>query len=137
MAEYSEKAFLGTGFGFPPEVDEVTGRFKMSSEEENIRQSIELILMTGKGERIMRPEFGCGLKEYVYETMDYATIVSIQNEVKEALSRWEPRIVEVEVEVKPDPVRTNVMLIGISYRARITNNPYNMVYPFYLQEGFE
>ena len=135
MEGYSEKAFLGTGFGFPIEVDEVTGRFKMSSEEENIRQSIELILMTGKGERIMRPEFGCGLKEYIYETMDYTTLVSIEHEVKEALDKWEPRITDVKVQVTPDSARSNVILIHISYKARITNNPYNMVYPFYLQEG--
>ena len=68
MEEREKRAFLGTGFHFPLEIDETTGRFRMSSEEENIRESIKLILMTGKGERVMRPEFGCGLKQYTYET---------------------------------------------------------------------
>ena len=63
MEEREKRAFLGTGFHFPLEIDETTGRFRMSSEEENIRESIKLILMTGKGERVMRPEFGCGLKQ--------------------------------------------------------------------------
>lgn len=129
--------FLGTGFHFPIEVDEVTGRFKMSSGEDNIKESIELILMTAKGERVMRPEFGCGLKQFVYETMDYGVMIQMEHEVKEALERWEPRITDVEVEVSPDTGAENVIQIKISFRARSTNNPYNMVFPFYLQEGFE
>ncbi len=68
----------------------------MSSEEENIRESIKLILMTGKGERVMRPEFGCGLKQYTYETMDYGTMVQMEREIRTALERWEPRIEDVE-----------------------------------------
>ena len=74
MEEREKRAFLGTGFHFPLEIDETTGRFRMSSEEENIKESIKLILMTGKGERVMRPEFGCGLKQFVYESMDYGTM---------------------------------------------------------------
>ncbi|MFR4783239.1 MAG: GPW/gp25 family protein [Pilosibacter sp.] len=92
MEEREKRAFLGTGFHFPLEIDETTGRFRMSSEEENIRESIKLILMTGKGERVMRPEFGCGLKQYTYETMDYGTMVQMEREIKTALERWEPRI---------------------------------------------
>lgn len=131
------REFLGSGFGFPVAVDEVTGRFIMSSEEENIRQSVELILLTQKGERVMQPEFGCGLKNYVYETMDYGSLVRIEKEVREALERWEPRIMDVEVKVEPEQGRTNGIRIAISYRSRVTNNPYNMVFPFYLQEGFQ
>ena len=137
MSETMGKAFLGSGIQFPVEVDAVTGRMQISSEEENIRQSIEVILMTGKGERVMRPEFGCGLKNYIYEMMDYGTIIRIEKEVRDALNQWEPRITDVNVTVTSDEARDNVMLIHISYRVRITNNPYNMVFPFYIQEGFE
>ena len=87
MEEREKRAFLGTGFHFPLEIDETTGRFRMSSEEENIRESIKLILMTGKGERVMRPEFGCGLKQYTYETMDYGTMVQMEREIRTALDR--------------------------------------------------
>lgn len=137
MAGENQREFLGCGFAFPVEIDEVTGRFRMSSEEENIRQSIELILMTGRGERVMKPEFGCGLKQYIYETMDYGTITEIEREVRDALIRWEPRITEVEVEADLENGQENLLRIQIGYRVRVTNNPYNLVFPFYLQEGFE
>lgn len=137
MAGENQREFLGCGFAFPVEIDEVTGRFRMSSEEENIRQSIELILMTGRGERVMKPEFGCGLKQYIYETMDYGTITEIEREVRDALIRWEPRITEVEVEAALENGQENLLRIQIGYRVRVTNNPYNLVFPFYLQEGFE
>lgn len=136
MEEKGKKDFLGTGFHFPIEIDETTGRFKMSREDENIKESIRLILMTGRGERVMRPEFGCGLKQFVYETMDYGTLVRMEQEIKEALTLWEPRIEEIEVSVAPGEEK-NALMIHISYRVRATNNPYNYVFPFYLQEGFE
>lgn len=136
MAGEYGKEFLGTGFGFPLGVHEVTGRFRMSSGEESIRESIEVILMTEKGERAMRPEFGCGLKKYVYETMDYGTLVRIQDEVKAALDRWEPRITDVDVEAEPSEGQDNQIEIKISCRIRTTNSPYNMVFPFYMHEGF-
>ena len=136
MEEREKLAFLGTGFHFPLEIDETTGRFRMSSEEENIRESIKLILMTGKGERVMRPEFGCGLKHYTYETMDYGTMVQMEREIKTALERWEPRIEDVEASVSPGEAQ-NALMIRIAFRVRATNNPYNYVFPFFLQEGFE
>lgn len=136
MEEKGKKDFLGTGFHFPIEIDETTGRFKMSREDENIKESIRLILMTGRGERVMRPEFGCGLKQFVYETMDYGTLIRMEQEIKEALTLWEPRIEEIEVSVAPSEEQ-NALMIHISYRVRATNNPYNYVFPFYLQEGFE
>ena len=136
MEEKGKKDFLGTGFHFPIEIDETTGRFKMSREDENIKESIRLILMTGRGERVMRPEFGCGLKQFVYETMDYGTLVRMEQEIKEGLTLWEPRIEEIEVSVAPGEEQ-NALMIHISYRVRATNNPYNYVFPFYLQEGFE
>ena len=131
-----KREFLGTGFHFPLEIDETTGRFRMSSEEENIKESIKLILMTGRGERVMRPEFGCGLKQFVYETMDYGTTVQMEREIKEALERWEPRIEDVEASNSPGNEQ-NTLMIQVSFRVRATNNPYNYVFPFYLQEGFE
>ena len=136
MADSNAKDFLGKGFQFPIEVDEVNGHFKMSQGEQSICESIKVILMTSKGERMMRPEFGCNLKRYVYESMNYTTLKSIEEEVTDALNQWEPRIMNVEVIVSPAH-ETGRLDIHISYRVRVTNNPYNLVFPFYLQEGFQ
>ena len=136
MNDLNTRPFLGTGFAFPVEVDQVTGRFKVSCEEENIKQSIQLILMTNKGERVMRPEFGCDLKSYVYETMDFSTMHRMEQEVLRALKRWEPRITDINVNVSYADNFEGQVMISISYKSRVTNSPYNMVFPFYLQEGF-
>lgn len=84
----------------------------------------------------MRPEFGCGLKQYTYETMDYGTTVQMEREIRTALERWEPRIEDVEASVSPGEAQ-NALMIRIAFRVRATNNPYNYVFPFFLQEGFE
>lgn len=128
-------AFLGVGVKWPPQVDRMTGRFMTSSYEENIKESIQIILMTRKGERIMRPEFGCGIFQYAFGTMDYTSFSRMEKEVEEALYTWEPRIHEIEVSVSQDEQKDGVLNIGISYVVRATNNPYNLVYPFYINEG--
>lgn len=84
----------------------------------------------------MRPEFGCGLKQFIYESMDYGTMVRMEQEIKSALERWEPRIEDIEVSVTPGEEK-NALMIRIAFRVRATNNPYNYVFPFFLQEGFE
>lgn len=129
------KEFLGSGFAFPVEPDAVTGRIRTVSQEDAIRQSIYIILRTRKGERVMRPEFGCGIYDFAFETMDYATLSQIGREVKEALILWEPRIRDIEVEAEPDPAEDGKLLIQIRYVVRSTNNPYNLVYPFFMNEG--
>ena len=136
MDEYIfEKEFLGRGLHFPVGIDPVTGRIRTSSYEESIKESIYLILMTRKGERVMQPEFGCGIQDYVFESMDYGTLSKMSTSVTNALIMWEPRIDEVEVNVVPSAAETGMVEIRISYVVRSTNNPYNLVYPFYLNEG--
>ena len=129
------KEFLGTGWKFPVEVDELTGRIKMSSYEEDIKESIGIIMRTRKGERMMNPEFGCGLLEYVYETMDDSTFSRMEQEVLNALILWEPRITGMEVKVMPSPDQAGRLDIHVRYVVRSTNNLFNMVYPYYLNEG--
>lgn len=129
------RAFLGTGWKFPIGVDEATGRIEMSSCEENIEESIRIIIETQKGERIMQPEFGCRLFQYAFETVNYTTLYSMKNEVESALIRWEPRITDVEAEVSDERIGEGLLLIHISYVVRSTNNLYNLVYPFYISEG--
>lgn len=128
--------FLGKGFGFPVGLDPISGRIRTAGQEEDIKQAIYLILMTRKGERLMRPEFGCGIHDFAFAAMDYGTISQMEDSVKEALILWEPRIRDVEVEIQPQET-AGKLSISISYVVRSTNNPYNLVYPFYLNEGIE
>jgi hypothetical protein len=130
-----EKKFLGAGWNFPVEVDNVSGRVAESLAEEKISQSIRMILQTRRGERVMRPEFGCDLAKYTFAEMNYTVMSEIELEVKKALILWEPRIIDVEVSCHIDEDMEGVLLIEISYVVRSTNNPYNMVYPFYLTES--
>ena len=129
------RAFLGTGWKFPVEVDEATGRIRMSSYEENIEESVRIIIGTRKGERIMEPEFGCRIWSYSFEVVDYTTLHSMKNEVESALVRWEPRITDIEAEVSDEQIGEGVLMIHVSYVVRSTNNMYNLVYPFYISEG--
>lgn len=126
------KAFLGTGWKFPIEVDRATGRIKMSSYEESIEEAVRIILGTRKGERVMEPEFGSMLHKYAFETADYTTLYSMKNEVEHSLTRWEPRITDIEAEVSDEKIEEGILFIHIHYVIRSTNNPYNLVYPFYI-----
>lgn len=135
MAGRDGKAFLGTGWKFPVQVDEATGRIRMSSYEENIEESVRIIIGTQKGERIMEPEFGSRLREYSFSSVDYTLLNSIKNEVEGALVRWEPRITDVHASVSEERIDEGILEINISYVIRATNNLFNMVYPFYISEG--
>ncbi|MDL2232084.1 GPW/gp25 family protein [Ruminococcaceae bacterium OttesenSCG-928-L11] len=128
-------AFLGRGFSFPPRVDPATGRFVMCSEEEDIRQSIYIILMTRKNERAMMPDFGCDIHDYIFELPDTASMSMLRGEVVDALTRWEPRIIDITVDVDLRDIHNGKALVNIGYTVRATNNPNNLVFPYYLYEG--
>jgi uncharacterized protein len=132
----NNSGFLGKGFAFPLSVDPVTGRMEMAEYEEDIKQAIYIIIMTRKGERVMRPEFGCSIHDYAFDTMDYENLTMIEEAVKDALILWEPRITSIDVKayVADGDGRLD---ISINYIVRTTNNPYNLVYPFYINEGLE
>lgn len=127
------KEFLGRGWKFPVEVDE-TGQIVLSEYEEDIRESIRIILLTAKGERVMRPEFGAGLHDFVFATMNTTTIGSLQATIRDALIKWEPRIRVLSVDVAPEHGEIGKLLINIDYRVRATNTRSNLVFPFYLEE---
>lgn len=131
----TQKGFLGRGWAFPPQVDRITGRMAESEYEENIAQSIQLILQTQRGERVMRPEFGCDLRRYTFSEMNYTVLREIETDIRRALILNEPRIIDIEVACREERMGDGVLLIEISYMVRSTNNPYNLVYPFYLQES--
>lgn len=131
------KEFLGTGWGFPVQADPLSGQIQMVSQEEDIKQAIRLILMTRQGERVMRPDFGCRIYDFAFGTTDYTSLSRMRHAVEEALKLWEPRITDVEAEVSVVNGESGLLQIKIAYRVRSTNNPYNLVFPFYLNEGFE
>jgi phage baseplate assembly protein W len=129
------KGFLGRGWKFPIEVDELTGRIKHAEYEEDIAEAIKIIIWTPKGERIMRPEYGCGIDRYLFEGNDDTTLRLIEAEVEESIRMWESRVHEVEVTVERDQANEQKLLIHVQYEVRTTNNLFNQVYPFYLYEG--
>lgn len=137
MAERGDaNSFLGQGFKFPVQVDPVTGRMMTSSYEQDIEEAVYIILMTRKGERVRNPEFGCSIHEFMFGTLDFTSLKEIERSVEEALILWEPRINEIAVEAILDEADSGKLLVKIGYSVRTTNNPFNLVFPFYMNEGF-
>jgi len=133
--------FLGAGWAYPLSVDG-SGRISVSSYETNIRESIMIILGTVKGERQMRPDFGCGIHELVFAKNNSATAGMARYHVEQALVRWEPRIELISIDARPElelqgtvQVAGAKLMIEIEYRVIATNSIFNLVYPFYLTEG--
>lgn len=127
--------FLGVGLGFPVTIDGKEKRLAVAEYEESVRQAIWIILATAKGERVMRPDFGCGISELVFAVNDAGTRGLVEYEVQEALRDWEPRIDVLEVKARSAGAQEEKLLISIDYRVRATDSRFNMVYPFYLERG--
>ena len=126
--------FLGQGWKFPVRVDG-SGRIMFSQFEEDIREAVRIILLTARGERVMRPEFGTGLHTFVFETMSVTNIGTIQAAIQNALVEWEPRIELLAVNVEPDQGEVGKLLVNIDYEVRATNTQFNLVFPFYIGQA--
>ncbi|HEY9670722.1 MAG TPA: GPW/gp25 family protein [Waterburya sp.] len=130
-----DKSFLGRGVGFPVNLD-TSGAIQRAEFEESVRQSIWIILGTAKGERLMRPDFGCGIYDLVFETNSASTAAKIAQSVREALLFFEPRINVLDIQTTSQSDSDgNKLLINIDYQVRATNNIFNLVYPFYLERS--
>jgi phage baseplate assembly protein W len=125
------REFLGQGFAFPLQIGP-RGGVALARGEQDIVQSIRIILETMPGERRMRPEFGCRAKELVFAPRNASTQALMAYYVKAALIRWEPRIQVKDVDVYPDPDRDGTLLVEISYEIKATHDERSIVYPFYL-----
>jgi len=125
--------FLGVGWGFPIRVED--RHLELAAYDESIRQSIRIILETAHGERVMRPDFGCGLHERVFAVNDSTTRGAIADDVRDALLKWEPRIQVLDVTVTAGGAEEEILYISIDYRVRSTDNRFNLVYPFYLNRS--
>ena len=128
------KEFLGVGWKFPIQLD-TDGKFALSQYEEDIKESILIILKTEPGERVMEPEFGCGIYEYVFSTINISNLMLMEESVKKALLIYEPRIEVNQVKASSDHHENGLVLISIDYTVSSTNERQNLVYPFYLKEG--
>ncbi len=128
------KAFLGVGWAFPlgiaPDATISTAVY-----EEDVAQAIRIILGTTPGERVMRPDFGAGLDDFLFEPASATTVERVRVRVETALIDWEPRIDVIEIKVTIASTLRNRLDIDVHYRVRATNTLHNLVYPFYLDEG--
>lgn len=129
------KSFLGTGWTFPPTFNRFTNTVDMVSDEEDIQQSIRIILGTYPGERVMQPKFGCYIRDWSFENIDNELLIKINEELKRTLLNFEPRIIFVDSRVAGRDDMNGLLLIEINYKIIITNTRHNIVYPFYINEG--
>ena len=129
------KAFLGRGWKYPVAVDPASGRIAMSDFEQDIKESIRIILATAPGERLMRPDFGCGIHDLVFSTISRATIGVFESRVRDSITKWEPRVEIILLDISTRDPNKGKLEIMLTYRVRETNNEFNLVFPFYLTEG--
>jgi phage baseplate assembly protein W len=122
---------LGAGLAFPLGVDR-RGSLALARDGDDVQQAISIILSTSPGERPMRPEFGCGVHDYVFDVVDAATLGRMEAEIRRALDRWEPRIDVLRIDFDLDGASDGPLAITIEYRTRATNHVRNLVYPFYV-----
>lgn len=125
------KDILGSGWQFPVRMDKADA-IAMSHHENKIKESIIIILSTAKGERVMRPDFGCGIHDYVFDVIETASLTLIRSSVEEALVIWEPRIEVLSVDAIPENIDQGRIDIRVEYRVLYTNTAHNLVYPFFL-----
>jgi len=125
---------IGKGWSFPPRLGR-QGSIELVGGATEIEQAILLILRTSPGQRVMRPEFGCGLNDLVFMPNNGQTASQVKRTVRLALGRWEPRIEVLDVETSPDPHDPARLLIDIRYRIKATHDERSLVYPFYLIPG--
>jgi uncharacterized protein len=130
----TKEGFLGRGGAFPPRPGP-DGRNRLTDQEEAGRNSIFLILSTAPGERVMRPDFGCGIHDLVFQPNTATLRGAVEVQVRDALVRWEQRIDVLDVRAEAPPDAPHHLLIRIDYRVRSNNTLFNLVYPFFLTEG--
>ena len=132
-----ENPFLGRGWDFfaltSPKAE--GGGVALTAGEESVHQAVWMILGTARGERAMRPDFGCGIHDLVFSVNDATTRGRVAQAVRDALVRWEPRVEVMGVAAETDPASPTTLRIRIDYRVRTTNNRFNLVYPFYLERS--
>ena len=128
-------SFLGTGWSFPPTFNRNSAQVEMVSDENDVLQSLQIILSTRPGERLMQPTFGCELSQFLFEEIRQGVITSIRSVISDALIYHEPRIKVDRIDVSQSQEEVGLLMISIDYTIRQTNSRYNLVYPFYINEA--
>jgi hypothetical protein len=131
----TEKSFLGKGWNFPPMFDNLPRSVVMVSEEEDVMQSLQILLGTIPGERVMQPEFGCNLDIMLFEPITTTLIAFVKEMIQTSILYYEPRIELDSVAINTVEVHDGLILIELNYTIRSTNSRFNLVYPFYLNEA--
>lgn len=132
-----QQSFLGRGWSYPPEFSKDTEPTVMVMEEEDIRQSLSVLMDTSPGERVHRYDFGCGLRRFVYEEMTQTMLTLMQDTIEKAILWFEPRISLENVNITDEREAEGILMVELVYLVRRTNRRSNIVFPFYLREGTE
>jgi phage baseplate assembly protein W len=132
-----QTSFLGTGWSFPPEFVRETGQVLMTSDEDDIRASLAILLGTAIGERFLNPEYGLDLHEMLFEPLSTTMKTFLQDRVKIAILIYEPRINMLSLELDTTAQYEGKIAVVLDYEVRTTNSRYNLVYPFYISDGNE
>lgn len=131
-----EQAFLGRGWGFPPTFQKNSGTVRMSSDVEDIEESLSILLSTSVGERVMQPKYGCDMDQLLFEPLDTTLQAYMEDLIRTAILYFESRILLDAVILEPDP-HEGIIYINIHYTVAATNTRYNFVYPFYKEGGID
>lgn len=131
------KSFLGRGWSFPPEFSKEIRTVKMLEDEADIKSSLQILLSTRLGERIMVPGYGCNLEELLFSPLNLTLKTYVIDLIKTAILYHEPRIDVKKIDIDPTDELNGVLLINIDYIIRSTNSRMNMVFPYYKEEGNE
>lgn len=135
MNQQTPTNFLGRGWGFPPAFDATSGTVGMLEREEDIRSSLEILLATSLGERVMLPNYGCNLQDLLFENLNTTTKTIVNDRIRTAILYHEPRIETERIFINTVQALEGVLLIEVTYRVRSTNSRFNFVFPFYREEG--
>jgi phage baseplate assembly protein W len=133
MAE--DASFLGTGWAFPPRFHPTRGEVALVSQEEDVRESLRILLFTDPGERVMQPGYGCGLRRMVFRQMDHNALTEVRETIEQAVLFHEVRVTLDAVELDIADLPEGVLRIGLTYTVRTTNTRHNVVFPFYVLQG--
>lgn len=128
------QSFLGRGWKLNLSLNSQK-QFEITDYEEDVKEAIYIILSTKKGERIMRPNFGCGIHDYAFSVINVSNLALMKESIKDAISTWEPRIELKDIEIATDNVSDGLLSINVFYVIKSTNSIANLVYPYYINEG--
>jgi len=135
MNQNDDTSYLGKGWSFPPSFNKQENKVSMVVNEEDVKQSLHILLSTKPGERIMQPTFGCNLDIMLFEPITTSLITYIKDLVKKAILFHEARINVNKIDISTQEINSGLILIDIDYTLRTTNSRFNFVYPFYLEEA--